>query len=677
MRLSLTQATALVFACAGVLSGVGAFVAADAVEKRSEFEVQRAMTLEGFDWAEVTPDGLQIHLAGIAPSESARFRALTLAGEIIDTNRVIDEMGVTPSQRIDAPQFSIELLRTPSGLSAIGLIPTNQNRADLLEDLADAAGDTQLTDLIETADYTIPEGWDEAVAYGVKVATDLPRAKVSISPSRVEVEAIADSARDQRQIEKRLRQQAPDSLTLVLNIAAPRPAITPFVLRFVLDSNGPRFDACSAETPEDRSRILTAARDVGAQGLLTCAIGLGAPNDNWADAGVMAIETLVTLGGGSVTFSNADISLLAAPDVDPSLFDTVTAELARRLPVPYTLHASIQEVLRTGDEAADSDLPEFQVIKSPEGHLRISGPLPDSLSQQAVESYLHSRFGMERVSNRIELAEDLPAGWPLRVLTGIEALSALNHGVVTIQPDFIDLTGATGDPEARAQVTQLFGRKLGTGQNYAINVDYLVTLDPEAHLPSPQECVDQINAILTEEKITFAPSSVTVEGSSVQVVNRIAEAMKDCQDVPMEIGGHTDSQGREEMNQQLSQSRADAVLNALLARRILTTNLTARGYGEAAPIDDNGTEEGREANRRIEFKLLLPEETPATAEEQEPETDPEPIAEDDTQVASSPDAESSANGEETVTSPVSDAVPQPRPTTDLSDTETEAQDGQN
>jgi OmpA-OmpF porin, OOP family len=75
----------------------------------------------------------------------------------------------------------------------------------------------------------------------------------------------------------------------------------------------------------------------------------------------------------------------------------------------------------------------------------------------------------------------------------------------------------------------------------------------------------------------------------------------------MEIGGHTDSQGSEGMNERLSQERADAVLNAIMARRVLTSNLTAKGYGEAKPIADNGTEAGREANRRIEFRLILPD----------------------------------------------------------------------
>jgi OmpA-OmpF porin, OOP family len=49
------------------------------------------------------------------------------------------------------------------------------------------------------------------------------------------------------------------------------------------------------------------------------------------------------------------------------------------------------------------------------------------------------------------------------------------------------------------------------------------------------------------------------------------------------------------------------VLNAIMARRVLTSNLSAKGYGESRPIADNATEEGREANRRIEFRLILPE----------------------------------------------------------------------
>jgi OOP family OmpA-OmpF porin len=72
----------------------------------------------------------------------------------------------------------------------------------------------------------------------------------------------------------------------------------------------------------------------------------------------------------------------------------------------------------------------------------------------------------------------------------------------------------------------------------------------------------------------------------------------------MEIGGHTDAQGSEEGNRALSQARAEAVLVALQGRRVDVSGLVAKGYGEANPIADNETEEGREANRRIEFTLI-------------------------------------------------------------------------
>ena len=86
----------------------------------------------------------------------------------------------------------------------------------------------------------------------------------------------------------------------------------------------------------------------------------------------------------------------------------------------------------------------------------------------------------------------------------------------------------------------------------------------------------------------------------------IAEILKLCGDIPLEIQGHTDSQGREEMNLNLSQARAQSVLTEFRARRELTASYKAMGNGETVPIADNDTEEGREANRRIEFKLLRP-----------------------------------------------------------------------
>ena len=86
-----------------------------------------------------------------------------------------------------------------------------------------------------------------------------------------------------------------------------------------------------------------------------------------------------------------------------------------------------------------------------------------------------------------------------------------------------------------------------------------------------------------------------------ELLDVIAKLLKTCQVMALEISGHTDSQGREEMNQSLSQSRATAVLQEIQRRRVSTSNFVARGYGESQPISKNDTQEGRETNRRIEF----------------------------------------------------------------------------
>jgi outer membrane protein OmpA-like peptidoglycan-associated protein len=72
----------------------------------------------------------------------------------------------------------------------------------------------------------------------------------------------------------------------------------------------------------------------------------------------------------------------------------------------------------------------------------------------------------------------------------------------------------------------------------------------------------------------------------------------------IEIGGHTDSEGSETHNNQLSQNRAKAVYDYLVSKGVEAGRLTFKGYGESAPIESNDTPEGRAKNRRTEFKVV-------------------------------------------------------------------------
>ena len=74
--------------------------------------------------------------------------------------------------------------------------------------------------------------------------------------------------------------------------------------------------------------------------------------------------------------------------------------------------------------------------------------------------------------------------------------------------------------------------------------------------------------------------------------------------VNIEIGGHTDNQGADEYNDRLSEDRARAVYDYLIAHGVAADRLSYRGYGKRNPIADNNTEAGRAANRRTEFKIV-------------------------------------------------------------------------
>lgn len=606
MRLSSALTIAGTFAGAALLAVVAAGFAVSTIEDSSRRAVRDTLDRAGLVWADVDSDGLQLFLAGTAPSEATRFKALSLAGTVVDAARVIDQMLVQDAADIAPPRFAIEILRNDSGISLIGLVPSATNRNKLLADISSATDGAPIADLLDAADYPYPETWPDALRYAVRSLGKLPRTKISVSAERVEITAMVDSPEAQRRIEGELARNAPDDVRLALAISAPRPVITPFTLRFVIDGAGARFDACSADTEEARERILRAAGKAGMQTKADCVIGMGVPSPQWARAAELALAALADMGGGSVTFSDADIALLAPEGTPQDRFDDVAGKLEADLPEVFALTAT----LPPPPDTAQPVEPEFVATLSPEGQVLIRGRVSSEASRETVRSFAKARFSSDSVHLTARVAEGLPRDWPIRVLTGLEALSHLSNGVVTVTPDNLSVQGNTGSKGASAEIAQFLSDKFGGSEQYVIDVSYKKALDPIASLPTPEECEALIAEIQASRKINFEPGSATIDAQGGAIMDDIADILKECGEIRMEIGGHTDSQGREEMNEQLSLSRARAVLDELRMRRVLTSSIDAKGYGESAPIADNGTEEGRETNRRIEFRLIRPAPVP-------------------------------------------------------------------
>ena len=632
MRLSRIAIPAAALLIAAALCVITAFFSVRLVEDSSISGVEEALDIAELDWADVDVNGLQVFLIGEAPDEAARFQAVTVAGTVVDSARVIDQMLVAEAADIRPPAFSVEILRNDDGISVIGLIPASTDREDMLSRFEDIAGrDGEVADLLEVADFPAPDGWEPALSFALRSLSDLPRSKLSISAEAVSIKAMTESEADRRKLLSNLERRAPEGLDLALDLSAPRPVITPFTLRFLIDETGrAHFDACSADTEASREAILAAAQAAGATEDETCRLGLGVPSRRWSDAAVQAISAVSELGGGSVTFSNADVALLALEGTDQGLFDRVVGELETGLPEVFALKAVLPET----PDAKDEGPREFTATLSPEGSVQLRGRVRSEIARQTADSLARALFTSASVYTAARVDETLPASWSPRVLAGLEALGGLSNGVVRVTPDLVSLSGNTGNPDAEDEISGLLADKLGEAGEFEISVTYQEKLDPTLGIPTPEECEAQIVEIIGDRKINFEPGSANLDASAKDVMDDIAELLKLCGDIPLEIQGHTDSQGRESMNEQLSQDRAQAVLDALRNRRVLTASYRVKGYGETQPIADNGTEEGREANRRIAFHLIRPE--PVEEEKTALEELEEEAAEGDTEV---PEAE--------------------------------------
>lgn len=122
-------------------------------------------------------------------------------------------------------------------------------------------------------------------------------------------------------------------------------------------------------------------------------------------------------------------------------------------------------------------------------------------------------------------------------------------------------------------------------------------LVPPSQIPIPEELGDHLGL----QAISFSAGSTDLGDAAKAELDKVVTFLLETP-VNVEIGGHTDSDGDAALNQQISQDRADAVLQYLTDQGVPADSLTAVGYGEDQPVAPNDTADNKAKNRRIEFR---------------------------------------------------------------------------
>jgi OmpA-OmpF porin, OOP family len=252
-------------------------------------------------------------------------------------------------------------------------------------------------------------------------------------------------------------------------------------------------------------------------------------------------------------------------------------------------------------------------LSNDNGAVRASGVVRDQDAKTSIVDALNAVFGADKVKSDISIDPSaIAASWLGKFRAALEALKGANIDAI-FKGDQINVGGASMDDIARGKIIAALTSVVGTGVTVGALSDKTAAAVAIANDRATTELaslhsgfdVKDLLFALNDSKVTFASDSAEVPESMAPFLKIAAADLKQLKaGHVLEIAGYTDNTGDAALNLALSQKRAEAVREAFIKYGANPDMLVAKGYGEADPIANNDTAEGRLKNRRIEYHVL-------------------------------------------------------------------------
>lgn len=301
--------------------------------------------------------------------------------------------------------------------------------------------------------------------------------------------------------------------------------------------------------------------------------------------------------------------------------------------------------------AAPPDVtPYLLVAESRGGIVLMSGHAPSERLKDDLLTHARLQFPDAEIVETMEIARGAPdeKQWLTAASVSLNALARLQNGAVHGADGQFTVSGETADPETAADIALLMSvlpppfmgeadiriaetravartgeaaasrPAVASPRTVSTSVARPVAVSPSVARPGAANdnavseieiiarCRAQLADVLETQAISFASGRSELDAGSREGLGALASLLRTCPQYHLRITGHTDSNGNATRNLLLSEYRAEAVAAHLGALGIAADRLETLGLGDAEPLFDNATPEGRAGNRRIDLAAFLP-----------------------------------------------------------------------
>ena len=567
------------------------------IENRTLSKFENLASDFSLEWLTVKPNGTKLEFSGTPPNQLEFLGLISLVNLNFGPDGIINniqalETSYTPSQNLELIMYSKD-----STIIIFGSFSNPEQKTSTLELLSAAHPEKAINDFSTLKSDVATTELNVVVEYGTKVLNSLPEGMVTVSDNTVSVTSHFNTQEATETISAQLKDNQPDEVNLELNLSYPIPLFKPYRFGVFLNDQDSKLEICHVADAASQDRLISLLNSIIPNQEPDCQIAHGAPSPAWSDLISQLMETLANSRETHLRISDFSVIVMSGNELSDEVIDSLEEIFNSSHGEEYNLR-----ILSNTDESTQLNPDFLRITKDLENNLTVFGTIPDNSIKSLLLDIMTAYFLKDEISDFIQIEE---ASAPLDlelITTGIKSLTQLDEGELVVPEKGLYFSGKVSSSEKYDSFINHLTSELNRG-DFVSNVEVDNDLIPPPLL-SAEECMTGISEVLVDKKITFDSGSVEINEQTGSILPSLAEVLMKCNHFTWEIGGHTDSQGRETMNFELSSKRAGAILAALVEAGVSNDILTAIGYGERFPIANNRTEAGREKNRRIVIQIL-------------------------------------------------------------------------